>query len=94
MSLPLLCRADDGFSLIAELCGKFPVCGHHLGGRMNLFSITRRVGRDLSGLETCPARSLEVGPDLLAARTRCVKILLGVAFDLWRPTPTSCDFVA
>ena len=39
--LPFPCCTDDGLSLMAELGCKLPMRRHHLGGRMNLFSIAR-----------------------------------------------------
>ena len=49
---------------------------------------------DFGGFEAHSACLFEIFPDLLAARARCVEVLLRVAFDLRRATTTRGDFVA
>ena len=92
--MPFSRGADDGLGLVAELGGEFPMRRHHLSRGMNLLSIAGRVRGDLCGLGTCPACPFKVFPNLLAPRTRCVEVFLGVALDLRRPTAAGRDFVA
>src|SRR6266568_9503672 len=49
---------------------------------------------NFGGLGTCPACAFQVLSDLLAARTRCVEVLLGVALNLGRSASASGDLVA
>src|SRR5580704_7655690 len=49
---------------------------------------------DFRGLGTSAPGAFQVLPDLLAARARCVQILLRVTLDLGRPASTSGNLVA
>ena len=94
MLLPFPRCADHGLGLVAELGCELAMRGHHLAGRMNLFAVARRMRGDLGGFFPIAAGAFEVLADLLAARARCVKILLRVALDLRRAAAAGRDFVA
>ena len=68
--------------------------GHHLAGRVYFFSVAGGVRGNLCGLFAGAAGAFQVLTNLLAARTRCVEILLRVALDLRRAAAASGDFVA
>ena len=71
-------RTNNRLGLMAELRRQFPVSSHDFGSRMNLFTVSRRVGRDLGGFLALLAHALQVLPNLLAARAGSVEILLRV----------------
>src|SRR5580700_5090663 len=61
---------------------------------MNLIMVACRMRGDFRGLFSVTAGAFQILSYLLASRTRCVKILLGVAFDLRGAASSSGDFIA
>ena len=90
---PFARGADDGFGLVSEVGGELAMRGHHFTGRVNFFAVAGGVRGDLCGLFAGAARALQILTNLLAARTRCVEILLRVALDLRRAAAASGDLV-
>src|SRR5580698_4208874 len=78
---------------MAVLCGEPAVGGYYVAERMNFLVVAGRVRCNFGGLFSIAAGALKVFADLLAAWTRCVKILLRVAFDLRRATSARRNFV-
>src|SRR5580658_6024135 len=86
--------AHNGVGLVAILRCEPAVRGHHVAERMNFLMVACRVCGDFRRLFSVTAGALQILSYLLATRTRCVKILLGVALDLRRAASTSGDFIA
>src|SRR5690349_6607428 len=79
---PFLRSADHGLGLVAELHGEPAMRGHYFSRRMDFLAVAGRVRGNFRGFASGSARALKIRTNLLAARTRCVEILLGVALDL------------
>src|SRR5260370_14178919 len=94
MVLPGPCGANDSIGLVPEVVGKSAMCGHHLGGGVDLLAVTGGVRGNFGGLPTTAAGTLHILPNLLTTRAGSVKVFLGVALDLWRSAPPNGDFVS
>ena len=93
MLKPLMRGADNGFGLVSELGGELAVRGHHLAGRENFFTVASRVRGDLGGFFAGAACAFHILANLLAARTRCIKVFLRVPLDLRRAASPGRDLV-
>ena len=87
-------HADHSLGLVAVLSGEFAVSRHDFTERVNFLAVARRMGGNFGGLFPVAAGTLQVFTDLLAAGTRCVKVLLRVALDLRRAASSRGDLVA
>jgi hypothetical protein len=67
---------NDGFRLVPKGGSKLAMRSHDIGWRMNLFAVACGVRGDLSRLLSGAACALQILANLLAARTRCVKVFL------------------
>ena len=93
MPLPFSSLPNHGLGLMAEVGSEFAVRGHHLTRGVDLFPVTGGVRSDLGCLFSSAACALQVLTDLLAARARCVKVLLGIALDLRSAAAARRDLV-
>src|SRR5260370_40538348 len=94
MVLPGPCGANDSIGLVPEVVGKPAMCGHHLGGGVDLLAVTGGVRGNFGGLPTTAAGTLPILPNPLTTRAGSLQVFLGGALDLWRPAPPHCDFLA
>ena len=85
--------ADDRFGLVAEVGSELAMRRHDFAGRMDFFAVARGVRGDLGSLLPGAAGALQILANLLAARARCVKVLLRVALDLRRAAAANGDLV-
>src|SRR5579862_119183 len=60
---------------------------------MDLLAVARRVRCDLGGFLAGAASAFQVFTNLLAPRTGCVKVFLGIALDLRSAASPGCDLV-
>jgi len=85
--------AYHGIRLVAKVRRQLAMGGHHLGGRVNLLAVAGGVRGNLSGLLSCASRAFQILTNLLAARTRCVKVFLTIPFDFRSATPPGGDLI-
>ena len=93
MLRPFTCCTDNSVGLVPKGSCQLPVCGHYLRRRMDLFAVASRVRRDLGSFFSGAACAFEVFTNLLAARTGCVEVFLGVALDLRSAASPCCNLV-
>src|SRR5271165_1963652 len=93
MLKPFVCGADDGFGLVPEVGGELAMRGHYFRWRMDLLAVACGVCGDLGSLLSGAASALQILANLLAARTRCVKVFLRVAFDFRCAATANGDLV-
>ncbi len=91
---PLAGGGNNLLRLIAEFSGHLLVGGENLLGGKRLLPVTGRVRRNLRRLRAAVSGLLQLFFDLLRTGTRCIKVLLRVAFDLWCAAFPCLDFIA
>ena len=94
METMLSCLGYHSVGLVAKLCSQLPMALQNLLRRMQFLVVPRSMRCDLSCACAIPPYLLQMFFDLLAARTRRVKILLGIAFDLWLSVLAGLDLVS
>src|ERR1019366_7714778 len=93
MREPFMGCSDNGLGLVSKVCRELSVRGHHVGWRMDFFTVAGRVCGDFGGLFPRAARAFELITNLLAAGTGCVEVFLCVSLDVGRTAPPGRNFV-